>query len=94
MAHLAGLTNLEQLEIKGSDLTDKGLSCVANMKNLMRLKIGGDFSDEGLVNLEGLTGLMSLQIASQNDFSPETLQHLREKLPILYSLRVEKRKEK
>jgi len=94
MAHLAGLTNLEQLFMGGSNLTDKGLSYATNMKKLMHLKIGGDFSDKGLVNLEGLTGLMSLEIASQNDFSPETLQRLREKLPILYLLRVEKRKEK
>lgn len=94
MAHLAGLTNLEQLLIKGSNLTDKGLSYVANMKKLMYLEIGGDFSDKGLASLEGLTGLMSLSITSKNNFSPVTLQRLREKLPILYSLRVEKRKEK
>lgn len=94
MAHLAGLTNLEQLLMEGSNLTDKGLSCVANMKKLMYLKIGGDFSDKALAHLEGLKGLMSLEITSKNDFSPEALQRLREKLPILYWLHVEKRKEK
>jgi Leucine-rich repeat (LRR) protein len=92
MAHLANLRNLERLDMGGSNLTDKGLAYVAEMKKLKYLQLGGDFTDEGLASLEGLTGLTRLQITSRNEFSPKTLDRLREKLPILSSLRVEKSK--
>ncbi|MHC4395685.1 MAG: leucine-rich repeat domain-containing protein [Planctomycetota bacterium] len=82
IAHLAGLASLDMLMFIGNqNLTDKGLSYIANMKSLNYLTINGDFSDEGLRQLEGLKGLRNLRIVSRNPVGPTALQRLRENLP-------------
>jgi internalin A len=83
MAHLVGLTAMERLGIGSPQLTDKALSYLANMWKLNHLRIVGDFSDNGLRQLEGLEALGWVSITSEDAFDPAALQRLREQLPNL-----------
>jgi len=89
MAHLEGLTKMEDLGI-GGILTDEGLKSLRNMKNMWRLSIyGGRFTDKGLRHLEGFRKLRMLTIIeAEANFSPQALQRLREKMPILHTLEI------
>ncbi len=56
-------SNIVELEIGFSDVTDEGLAAVANMSNLERLYLQKtSITDEGLVHLEGLTQLRYLNL--------------------------------
>ena len=88
MAHLAGLTSLERLNIGGSGLTDKGMAYLANMKNLNHLSVTGDITDRGLRHLEGLQSLRFLNITSDSACSNAAIERLRTKLPNLHTLRI------
>ena len=85
LAHLAGLTAMERLVIGGAGVTDGGLSSLANMHRLDSLNVTGNFTDEGLRRLEGLTSLRYLWVYSGNNFSPAAKERLRKSLPNLYS---------
>jgi Leucine-rich repeat (LRR) protein len=41
LAHLAGLTNLQHLDLTGTHITDAGLAHLANLTNLQHLDLGG-----------------------------------------------------
>lgn len=88
MAHLAGLASLERFDIGGTGLTDKGLAYLANMKKLDHLTLTGDFTDDGLRHLEGLTELGYLNVTSGGAFSNEALERLRKSLPKIQVFRV------
>ncbi len=68
--NIAGLTNLEDLDLGFSDhrqpkstFGDADLACLSGLKNLKRLSIYPcDFSDAGMVHLAGLTNLERLGI--------------------------------
>jgi len=84
MAHLARLTLLETLWIGGREITDEGLSYVANMRNMSNLNLTGDFSDSGLRHLADLKRLNRLRITSQNPFSETATERLRANLPNIH----------
>ena len=86
MAHLAGLKRLQRLCVGGGLVTDKGLSYLSDITALNHLTITGDFSGEGLRQLDDLNELRYLVINSEQGVSALTEQHLRRSLPNLYSL--------
>ena len=79
--HLKDLTNLNLLNIGSRHLTDRSLSYLADMKNLDFLRLIGNFTDDGLAELEHFDGLTHLHISTSGSFSPEALQRLRNALP-------------
>jgi Leucine-rich repeat (LRR) protein len=88
MAHLAGLTNLEMLNIGGDRVTDHGLSYLVGMKKLSGLMIRGNITDRGLRYLEELPMLSYLQILPANAATTISItaagwRRLQEKLPNL-----------
>ncbi|MFC1676540.1 redoxin domain-containing protein [Planctomycetota bacterium] len=85
IAPLRDLINMANLAIGSPYLTDKSLSCLANMKTLNYLTISGNFTDEGLGYLEELKALQHLKIYSANNFSPAALKQLKDNLPNLSS---------
>ena len=93
MARLAGLTSMERLNIQGSEMTDLSLSYLSNMKKLNNLTILGNFTDKGMRHLEGLTSLNHVVVYSSEDISENALSRLRQKLPKLYTLRVDKKRD-
>ena len=90
LAHLAGLTSLWRLTISGANITDDGLAALSNLKKLRIAHIQGNITDKGLRHLEGLKSLQSLWIGSPNTLSAEALNNLREKVPNLFPIRVNK----
>jgi Leucine-rich repeat (LRR) protein len=90
IGYLRNLTEMERLGIGGPDLTDEGLVYFGNMGKLNHLTINdGQITDAGLRNLEGLKAIGYLNIGSRQRFSPAALQHLRQQLPNLTTLRTE-----
>ncbi len=73
-------------------LTDKSLSYFANSRILRSLIIHGDFTDEGLIQLEKLKGLLQLKVYSANKFSRAAIKRLKDSLPNLYSFTAEQKK--
>jgi hypothetical protein len=90
IAHLAGLKNLKWLMIENSRMTDQGL---ANLKGLTRLEIlalgGGHVSDDGLVHVGGLKGVIMLGLKGGDNISDAGLAHLA-KLTKLQYLSIQK----
>jgi Leucine-rich repeat (LRR) protein len=80
-AHLKDLTNITRLSIGSPYLTDKSLSYLANKNKLDWLSITGNFTDNGLSDLEGLKALHHLGIYSSNRFSSKARQQLLDNLP-------------
>ncbi len=87
LSHLAGLTELQFLNIQHSNVSDDGLRHLENMKKLYHLIISGKFSSQGLEHLEGLSGLQILNITSITPLDEATLAHVQSKLPNLRTLR-------
>ncbi len=93
MAHLAGLRYMDRLVLAGPNLTDKGLACLAGMKQLNFVRIRGNFTDRGLHHFEGLKGLSLVGIYSNRNFSPQALKALKENLPNLHFFTADKDRE-
>jgi len=85
MAHIANLNALERLFIGGPKVTDKGLTYLAGKQALYQLGLQGDFTDQGLRQLESIKSLRYLTIDSTRGLSRETEDRLRRSLPNLYS---------
>ena len=63
LAPLRGLTQLQTLNLWGSQLTDAGLEYVGRLKNLRKLDLSDNsITDAGLVHLQGLTQLETLEL--------------------------------
>jgi hypothetical protein len=63
--HLAGLSHLEHLRIRGSGIDDAALAQIAKIEGLQILNIPrGEFTDTGLVQLEKLPKLTLLRFGS------------------------------
>lgn len=92
LAYLAGLTSLEILYLGNAHLTGEGLKSLANMKRLNTLYVAGNFTDDDLHRLEGLTALQRLTITPEKDFSPAALSDFKKKMPGLDVLQAEKAK--
>ncbi len=66
VAHLAGLTKLESLDLEGTKLTDVGMASLAGLVNLKSLTISDTaVTNDGLKHLAGIRGLTSLHIDAQ-----------------------------
>ena len=68
-------------------MTDRGLLHPANMKELNNLSVEGNSTDQGLRYLEGLTSLRSVTVNSSTNLSQSAIDHLRNTLPAIETLR-------
>ena len=88
MSHLAGLTEMDYLNIGGPQLTDKALSYLSNMKKLQRLDIRGVFTGDGLRHLEGLENLQYVEMSTTGYISSAAIARLKRNLPSLQTFEV------
>ena len=88
--HLAGLTNLETLQLFGSSIGDPGQTHLSNLTKLKWLSLSGRGTEHGLRHVANLTNLESLSIGFGLGYPVTTvgLEHLR-KLKNLKNLRLD-----
>jgi Leucine-rich repeat (LRR) protein len=74
------LTAVHTLEAKGSEITDDGLSALANMPRLRKLRLSqfSQVTDAGLAVLARLPELRELQLVSLPKITDDGLRHLAE----------------
>jgi len=78
LAHLGGLTKLEELNLLGTNDTDAGLAHLKNLKELRYLNLGyTKVTDAGLAHLAKLTSLESLSLEGAHEITDAGLLHLR-----------------
>jgi len=78
LAHLKGLTALEELDLNYTPVSDAGLAHLKELTALERLYLGGtQVSDAGLAHLKGLTALEVLYL-NETQASDAGLAHLKE----------------
>ncbi len=80
LAHVKGLTSLQDLWLIGTDVTDAGLEHLKGLTNLQKLNLfGTKVTDVGLEHLKGLTRLQELNLGGCNvtDAGLANLQGLR-----------------
>jgi len=82
IVQIRGLKSLS-LDSTLENLTDKSLASIGELKGLSHLSIWGDFTDEGLVHLEGLKSLRSLKIQTKRGLSRFAIERLEAALPNL-----------
>ena len=83
LAHLAGLTKLEYLNLMGHPITDDGLRYLSGMAGLRTLAVSfSGITDAGLKHLEGLANLRDLHLYGTK-VTPAGRAALRAKLPNL-----------
>ena len=88
VGYLNGLTNLQTLELGGTEITDTGLANLAGLTNLQALNLDGTkVTDAGLVHLKGLTNLESLALAGYTQITDAAITELKQALP---NLQIEK----
>ena len=76
-SHLEKLTNLRQLDLSNSKLTDAGLAHVEGLTKLRQLVISnGSFTDAGLAHLQNLLELRTLSLSADLDVGDDGLKHL------------------
>jgi Leucine-rich repeat (LRR) protein len=85
LAHLDKLDELERVSIGGEQVTDAGLAYLSDKKAINCLSLQGDFSEEGLRALDGLSALGSLRLDTKEELSMLAVARLREALPNLLS---------
>jgi hypothetical protein len=68
VAHLQNLTELRRLHMNNAGLGDAALAAIAKLPRLEWLSLqGNNFTDEGLVQLQGMASLRALYIAHGTD---------------------------
>lgn len=91
LQHLYDLPNLKYIDISGiSCQTGRGLAALAGLTRLGDLKLRGRIPDAALNHLEGLPSLWSMTIETEETIQPETAAQLRERLPALEYLHLNK----
>ena len=83
MAIIGSLTDLEFLQLDGSNVTDKGFAHVANLKKLTLLDMsltGTNLTDSSVETLAGLKSLKKLNI-NRSRISPAGIERLKQALP-------------
>lgn len=81
LKHIAVLTKLRRLDLRGSSISDQGLDQLANLKELRELSLKRTaVSDDGLVHLEELKNLQWLALSDTSVTSNGT-NGLRKHLP-------------
>lgn len=83
IAYLKDLPDMRELCCRSPYLTDTSLSYLAHMKTLTTLTVTGNFTDDGLGELETLKSLRRLEVTSSNTFSPQAIQRLQDSLPYM-----------
>jgi beta-lactamase regulating signal transducer with metallopeptidase domain len=82
-AHIAKMTNLDRLNIRGEGLTDAALEQFQNLTAMDMLTVEGSFTDSGLQKLRALQGLHFLTVASDPPLSQDAQERLIFALPNL-----------
>lgn len=83
VAHLAGLTQLDRLNIGGEGVTDAAFEHLQGLRALDTLSVQGHFTDAGLRALYPLKGLHWLTIQSEESLSDAAQERLIAHLPNL-----------
>jgi beta-lactamase regulating signal transducer with metallopeptidase domain len=83
MAHLAKLDELDRVSIGGKHVTDAGLQYLTGKQAMNMLSVRGDFTSEGLRQLEGLNALAHLTIDTKEDLSMAAVARLQAAMPNL-----------
>jgi len=82
LIHLAGLTKLENLSIRGQTLNDAGLKHLTGLTNIRELKLSGDgITDAGLQHLKPLKKITALDVQSLH-ITPAGRNDLKAALPL------------
>ena len=67
LEQLNGLTDLQTLDLAGTEVTDAGLTHLKGLTQLVSLDLSGtNITDAGLMNLKGLTRLVTLDLSGTN----------------------------
>lgn len=81
LSHLRGLTTLESLELRRTNITGSGLAHLATLPNLETLALDGTkIADDGLVGLANAKTLRSLNLG-ETGVSQSALQAFEKALP-------------
>ena len=88
LAPLASMKGLERVFVGGPNVTDRGLAHFSGLTSIWQLGITGDFTDQGLRQLDDLTRMQYLNINSARGVSPQAQQHIRGTLPDLVDFQV------
>ncbi len=82
LAHIAEhLGSITMLNVHETKCTDEGLARLAGMRLLSDLRLGGDFTDKGLRQLESMKDLQVLELTPRVPFSDEAVEHFRRAAP-------------
>jgi len=78
IAEVAQIKSLKSLSLFNTteNLTNNSLTSIGQLKGLTRLRISGDFTDKGLIHLEGLKSLRSLRIRPKRGLSKTAIERL------------------
>ena len=80
LAHLKGLTGLQEIDVSDTKITDAGLAHLKDLTGLRELSVGGwDITDAGLAHLKGLTELREIELWSA-EVTDAGLAHLKPRL--------------
>jgi hypothetical protein len=91
LRHLKDLPELRVLDINNvSCPTGEGLAQLGEMKNLGDLAISGRITDAALARLPVLPSLWSLRIVTDEPIRPETIAHLKQTLPVIEYIYIDK----
>lgn len=83
IAEIAKLTELQQLDLYGANVTDEGLAQIRELKKLRNLGLGATpVTDQGLVHLQKLEGLRYVWLSKQR-ISEQAAEDLRAARPNL-----------
>jgi hypothetical protein len=89
--HLKDLPELKLLIITGvSCATGQGLAELGGLKRLGDLTISGRITDAALARLPALPSLWSLRIVTDEPVRPETIARLKETLPVIEYIHIDK----
>lgn len=89
--HLRGLPDLKLLSITGvSCATGEGLAQLGELKRLGDLTVSGSVTDAALARLPALPSLWSLRIVTDEPIRPETITLLKQTLPVIEYLHIDK----
>lgn len=88
---LGGLAELRLLDVTGiSCVNGDGLVHLGGLKKLEDLTLGGQITDAALTRLPPLPSLWSLRIVTDEAIRPETLARLKQILPVIEYIHVDK----
>jgi Leucine-rich repeat (LRR) protein len=82
LAHLAGLNQLQWLNLDRTQITDGGLAGIAGLTQLQSLNLDRtQITDAGLAHLAGLTQLRDLRLRNNPQVTDEGVKKLQQALP-------------